>query len=494
MADSTASNSTPRVYDLVVIGGGPVGENVADRAVQAGLSAVIVESELVGGECSYWACMPTKALLRTGAAWRAADALGVAGTINADAVLKRRDAFASDWHDDGQVGWLESASIHLIRGHGRLDGPKRVVVSKTDGTEELVEARHAVAICTGSAASLPDVEGLAAARPWSSREAASAHHIPNRLLVIGGGVVAAEMATAYASLGSSVTLRSRSALLGGREAFAGELVAQGLRDLGVDVGLGVSPVSVSRETEQVNDLRPAGPVTVTFDDGTRVEADELLVATGRTPRTTDLGLETLSVADVLPGEWLPVDDTLLVTGVEGQRLYAVGDVNHRALLTHQGKYQARAAGDVIAARALGKPVDDAPWGAHVATADHAAIPQVVFTSPEVASIGLTVEEAEQAASGPQHIRALDYELGHVAGASLQADGYAGHARFVVDLQRGVIVGATFVGPEVAELLHAATVAVVGEVPIKRLWHAVPSYPTVSEIWLRLLEELGRDSA
>ncbi|MFC4223037.1 dihydrolipoyl dehydrogenase family protein [Lysinibacter cavernae] len=491
MADSTASNAASRVYDLVVIGAGPVGENVADRAVQAGLTAVIVESELVGGECSYWACMPTKALLRTGAAWRAADALGVAGTIDANAVLKRRDSFASDWHDDGQVGWLESASIHLIRGHGRLDGEKRVVVSKTDGTQEQVEARHAVAICTGSAANLPDVEGLAAARPWSSREAASAHHVPKRLLVIGGGVVAAEMATAYASLGSAVTLRSRSALLGGREAFAGELVAQGLRDLGVDVGVGASPVSVSRETEQPNDLRPAGPVTVTFDDGTSVVADELLVATGRSPRTTDLGLETVHLS---AGDWLPVDDTLLVEGVSGQWLYAVGDVNHRALLTHQGKYQARAAGDVVAARALGRPVDDAPWGAHVATADHAAVPQVVFTSPEVASVGLTAEEAEHAASDAQHIRALDYELGHVAGASLQADGYAGHARFVVDVQRGVIVGATFVGPEVAELLHAATVAVVGEVPIKRLWHAVPSYPTVSEIWLRLLEELGRDSA
>jgi dihydrolipoamide dehydrogenase len=169
-------------------------------------------------------------------------------------------------------------------------------------------------------------------------------------------------------------------------------------------------------------------------------------------------------------------------------LYAAGDVTHRALLTHQGKYQARAAGDVIAARAAGAPVSDGPWGAHVATADHRAVPQVTFTDPQVASVGLTAAAAREAG---HQVRVVDYEIGRVAGAGLRADGYTGTARMVVDEQREVLLGVTFAGPDVADLLQAATIAVVGEVPLARLWHAVPAYPTVSEIWLRLLETYGR---
>jgi dihydrolipoamide dehydrogenase len=179
---------------------------------------------------------------------------------------------------------------------------------------------------------------------------------------------------------------------------------------------------------------------------------------------------------------MPVDDTMLVTGTHW--LYAVGDVNHRVLLTHQGKYQARAAGNVIAARANGEEVDDRPWGRHVATADHRSVPQVTFSEPEVASVGLTEKAAREAGLD---IRVIDYDLGDLGGASLHADGYTGRARMVVDEKRRVIVGMTFVGPDVAELLQAATNAVVGEIPLDRLWHAVPAYPTVSEAWLRLLE-------
>jgi dihydrolipoamide dehydrogenase len=241
------------------------------------------------------------------------------------------------------------------------------------------------------------------------------------------------------------------------------------------VRLGVEPSRVDRDDD--------GAVRVTVGDGTTIRAAEGLVATGRVPRTGDLGLETV---DLEPGAWLSVDDTMRVHGTDW--LYAVGDVNHRALLTHQGKYQARAAGDVIAARARGAAVDDAPWGAHVATADHAAVPQVTFTEPEVASVGLTLAQAEDAGI---RARALDYDLSWVAGASTYARDYEGQARAVVDEDRGVLVGATFVGPDVAELLHAATIAVVGEVPIARLWHAVPSYPTLSEVWLRWLEAYGR---
>ncbi|ALD12412.1 dihydrolipoyl dehydrogenase family protein [Clavibacter capsici] len=474
-------------YDLIVIGAGPVGENVADRAKQGGLSVLVVESELVGGECSYWACMPSKALLRSGSALRAARAVAgakeaVTGDLDVAAVLKRRDSFTSSWDDQGQVSWLEGIGIDLARGHGRISGPRRVTVTAPDGSVVEHEATHAVAVSTGTAALLPDIPGLAEAQPWTSREATSVEVVPDALVVIGGGVVAAEMATAFASLGSTVTLVARSGLLGGQEPFAGELVADSLRGMGVDVRLGASPSRVTRDGDEV---------TVELSDGSSVTAAEVLVATGRTPRTDDLGLDTVGLE---PGAYLDVDDTLLVTGevnAETPWLYAVGDVNHRALLTHQGKYQARAAGEVIVARANGGTVDDSPWGVHVATADHRAVPQVTFTDPEVASVGLTAKAADDAGI---RTRVVDYDLGSVAGSSLHADGYAGQARMVVDEDRGVIVGVTFVGPDVAELLHSATIAVVGEVPLTRLWHAVPSYPTISEVWLRLLETYGRPTA
>jgi len=460
--------------DLIVIGAGPVGENVADYAGKRGLSTILVEEELVGGECSYWACMPSKALLRSGSALAAARRVdgarqALTGTLDAGAVLARRTAFTNDWDDSGQVQWLESAGIGLVRGHARLVGVREVEV---DG--ERWRARAAVAVATGSVPVLPDIPGLAEAKPWSSRDATGAQAVPGRLVVIGGGAVGAELSLAYARLGAAVTVLTRSGLLGGFEPFAGELVGDGLRDAGVDVRLGTSPSRVDRLDD--------GTVRVSLVDGGDVVADEVLVVTGRSPRRSDLGLEAVGID---PAE-LEVDDTMLVKGTDW--LYAVGDVNGRALLTHQGKYEARAAGEAIAARRLGVPVDDAPWGAHVATADAAAVPQVVFTDPEAASVGLTQRMAKDRGV---RVRVVDYELGQVAGASLHADDYRGRARLVVDEDRGVLVGATFVGQDVGELLHAATIAVVGEVPIARLWHAVPAYPTMSEIWLRLLEAYGR---
>ena len=469
--------SADATYDVVVIGAGPVGENVADRVVKGGLTAVIVESELVGGECSYWACMPSKALLRSSAAVRAARQVegareAVTGTVDVARVLARRDSFTSNWQDDGQVAWLTGAGIDLVRGHGRITAPRVVTVTGEERSITLT-ARHAVAVTTGSAAMLPDIPGLIEANPWASREVTSAQHIPARLAIIGGGVVATEMATAYAGLGCSVTVIARHGLLGAAEPFAGELVGAALSSAGVSIHLHSSVASVARDASST--------VHLTLTDGTTVEADEVLVATGRTPRTEDLGLENVGLK---PGAWLTVDDTMKVN----DWLYAAGDVNGRVLLTHQGKYQARAAGDVIVARARQQSVQDEPWGTHVATADHRAVPQVVFTDPEVASVGLTAAAAEEAGI---RTRVVDYDLGAVAGASLYADGYQGKARMVVDEDRQVAVGFTLVGPDVAELLHAATVAVVGEVPLSRLWHAVPSYPTVSEIWLRLLEGYGR---
>jgi pyruvate/2-oxoglutarate dehydrogenase complex dihydrolipoamide dehydrogenase (E3) component len=470
-----------RSYDVVVIGAGPVGENVADRTRAAGLSTVIVEHELIGGECSFWACEPSKAMLRPVVA--RADALRVPGVdpavgrpLDPVAVLAHRDAMVSHWKDDDQVDWLASAGIDLIRGHGRLDGPRRVVVDTADGRTVRLEARHAVAVCTGSAAAVPDLLGLDALRPWTSREATSAQEVPPELMVVGGGVVAVEMATAWQALGSRVTMLVRGdGLLPRMEPFAGALVADGLREAGVDIRFGAVVTSAVRDDE------PGRRVRVTLADGEEPAADEILFATGRTPRTADIGLETVGV---VPGDWLAVDDTCGVRAVSGDWLYAVGDVNHRALLTHQGKYQARIAGAAIVARAHGTPLEGGRWGAHAATADADAVPQVVFTDPEVASVGLTTVEAERTG---RRVKVVDYDIGRVAGAAQYATEYRGQARMLVDEDRGTVAGVTFAGPGVGELLYSATVVVSAEIPVERLWHAVPAFPTISEVWLRLLE-------
>jgi pyruvate/2-oxoglutarate dehydrogenase complex dihydrolipoamide dehydrogenase (E3) component len=474
-------------YDVVVIGAGAVGENVADRAHQGGLRTVIVESELVGGECSYWACMPSKALLRSGALLRAAQRVGgsreaVTGELDVTAVLRRRDYVTSNWKDDGQVSWLNGAGIDLVRGRGVITAPREVTVTAGDGTVTVLTAKHAIAVATGSAALLPDIPGLRESEPWTSRDATSAKHVPSSLIVLGGGVVGVEMATAYAGFGTHVDLIARGALLSANEPFAGELVGDALRELGATVHPDASVASVERTADD--------SFRVTLDDGTTLEADELLVATGRIPNTTGIGLEAFGLEG---GDWLTVDDTLRVLGADGEPvdggwLYGVGDVNHRALLTHQGKYQARAAGDAMAARARGVVVSLEPWTTFVANADHTAVPQVTFTDPEVASVGLTARAAEKAG---HRIRVVDYAISDVAGATIAADNYVGEARMVVDEDRQVVLGATFVGQDVGELLHSATIAVVGEVPLSRLWHAVPSYPTLSEVWLRLLETYGR---
>ena len=473
MTDATTPATTE--YDVIVIGAGAVGENVADRVVQGGLTALIIEAELVGGDCSYWACMPSKALLRGGIAVRAAQNIegakeAVTGSLDVAATLRRRDTITHNWDDQSQVDWLDGAGIALVRGHATITGVKEVTVGDTVYT-----ARHAVTVSTGSSAILPDVPGLAGVDPWESRDATSVRNVPKSLAIIGGGVVAVEMATAYATFGTEVTVVVRGEhVLAGQEPFAAELVEKSLRKLGATVLTSVNTTSASRSGDTVS---------LELDNGTTVKAEQVLVAVGRTARTTDLGLENIGLT---PGDWLDADDTLLVKGFDW--LYATGDVNHRALLTHQGKYQARAAGDVIVARALGTPVDDKPWGTHVATADHEAVPQVTFSDPEVASVGLTAAAADKAG---YTTRVIDYDLSWVAGASLQSDNYEGQARMVVDEDRKVILGVTFVGQDVSEMLQAATIAVVSEVPLDRLWHAVPAYPTMNEIWLRLLETYGR---
>jgi len=471
-------------YDVIVIGAGPVGYTVADRARAAGLSVAVVERELVGGECSYWACIPSKAMLRPVVA--VADARRVAGArqavtgaVDAPAVFKRRDEWVTDWNDEGQAAGLKGFGAELIRGHGRLDGHRRVAVATPDGGTVTLTARQAVVICTGSRPALPELAGLAEARPWTNRQATDSRTVPGRLAIVGGGGVGVEMASAWQGLGSQVTLLAQAdGLLSRMEPFAGELIGRGLAGAGVEVRIGVTVTAIRRPGG-------AGPVTLTLEEGGEVEADEVLFATGRQPLTDDIGLDTIGL---LPGSWLEVDDTCRVTALEDGWLYALGDINRHALLTHQGKYQARAAGDVIAARSRGEVVADDAWGRHVATADHAAVPQVVFSEPEVASVGMTADAAR--AAGRQ-IEVIDYDLGAVSGAGLHADGYTGRASIVIDEDTNTLVGFTAVGPDVAELLHAATMAIAGENPLHRLWHAVPAFPTISAIWLRLLETAGR---
>jgi dihydrolipoamide dehydrogenase len=467
------------VYDVIVIGAGPVGETVAGRAVRGGLTAVVIERRLAGGECAYYACVPSKALLRP--VDLAADVgrmagLELRGPIDTAAVLAWRDRTVSHFDDGGQVRWIEGRPATFVRGSGRLAGRLRVDVAEPDGSVRALRARHAVVVATGSDPAIPDLPGLREAHPWTNREATSVQQVPKRLVVIGAGPVGCEMAQALHALGAQETtlLVRRDRLLPRTEPFAGELLAESFRAAGIDVRFGRSVTRVERPA-------PDGPVTVHTDDGSVIEADEVLVGTGRRPVVDDIGLETAGLETHGPIE---VDASMRATGVPGGWLYAVGDVNGRNLLTHMGKYQARICGDVIAARAAGLP-DDRP--ALRDTADDRGAPQIVFTDPQVCMVGRT--EAQARADGFR-LRAVEYDMGAVQGAALQADGYAGRAKMVVDEDRRVLLGVTFAGPAVVDLLQSATVAVTAEVPLERLWHAVPSFPTVSEIWLHLLEEYG----
>ncbi|MCC3273656.1 NAD(P)/FAD-dependent oxidoreductase [Arthrobacter zhangbolii] len=466
--------------DVIVIGAGAVGENAADRVVRGGLSAILVEADLVGGECSYWACMPSKALLRPGTALAEARAVAgsreaVTGALDTGAVLDRRNSFTSQWDDAGQADWVADAGIELVRGWARLSAPREVDVRTTDSRTLRISARHAVVLATGSTPTPPPLPGLDTVDYWGTREATSAQEIPGRLVVIGGGVSGVELAQAYARLGSAVTLLARGPLLKSFPEPARNLVEQGLKNAGVDVRTNTSPASVRGADD--------GGVHLELEGGESVAADKLLVSTGRRPALADLGLDEVG----LDPRTLEVDDSGQVAGVDGGWLYAVGDAAGKVLLTHQGKYEARTAGDAIAARAAGKPAPaSAAWTRYTATADKYAVPQVVFTDPELAMVGRTVEQAR--ADG-LNVSETSLDIA-VAGSALYADDYTGWAQMVVDEDRRVLVGVTFAGPGVSELLHAATIAIVGEVPLDRLWHAVPAYPTISEVWLRLLEKYG----
>jgi pyruvate/2-oxoglutarate dehydrogenase complex dihydrolipoamide dehydrogenase (E3) component len=445
--------------DVVVIGAGPAGEVCAGRLGAAGLEVALVEEHLVGGECSYYACMPSKALLRP--AELLAEVGRVPGVraegVDAAAVLARRDEVIHELDDASQVPWLDERHVRLVRGHARLDGERRVRVD-----DEVMEARQAVVVATGSGPIVPPIAGLAESRPWGNREATTAKEPPEALVILGGGVVGVELAQAWSSLGSRVTLLEGSPrLIVREEPFASAEVQAALVDAGVDVRTGSRAVAVSRDEQAV---------TVELEDGSSAHGTQLLVAVGRRPRTGELGLETIGLE---PGK--PVEVGSNLRSPRHDWLYAIGDANGRALLTHMGKYQGRLAADAI----RGKNVS--------VQSDGALSPRVIFTDPQVAAVGHTVATAESAG---MVVRTVEVPTSGSAGASFVGRNTRGTARLVLDDTRGVIVGATFVGFEVGEMLHAATIAVVAEVPLERIAHAVPCFPSRSELWLYLLEAAG----
>ncbi len=461
-------------FDVIVIGAGPPGENAAGRAVDNGLTAAIVEERLAGGECSFYGCIPSKTLIRPGDVLAAARrvpgaAEAVTGEIDVDAAFAQRDYMTNRWIDDGDLKWFDSKGIAFHRGHGRLAGEKAVEVSGPDGEVTRLVARRAVVVSCGTTGAIPPIEGLRDASPWTNVEITSAKELPRRLLVLGGGAIGVEMAQCFRRLGSEevTVLEGAPRLLAREEPFAGTEVQEAFEAEGIQVVVGAKVAAVRREAVDA-------PVTAVLEDGREFVGDEILVAVGRRPRTTDIGLETVGLSD-LAGKYLEVDDKLRVHGADGDWLHAVGDVNGLALLTHMGKYQGRLFGDVVA----GKDVRD--------VADHRGVPRVTFTDPQVAAVGLTEAQAREQGLD---VRVVTYDIGAVSGSYVRGNGIKGTCCMVVDESRRVVVGATFVGPDVQEIVHAATIAVVGEVPLDTLWHAVPPFPTMSEVWLRFLEAYG----
>ncbi|KAI7257984.1 hypothetical protein KC343_g8917 [Hortaea werneckii] len=474
-------------FDVIFIGSGWAPRIATPRLVREGISCLVIESELVGGECPFWACAPSKALLRPQEALSSTASVGGARErlqsdhgVEVLSTFRRRDGFTGAWDDLGHfVPAIESAGGHVTRGHAKILAPKKVEVTPHVGDPVELEANLAVVIGTGSEAVMPDIPGLLEANPWTPRDATSSKSVPEHLIVMGGGAVGAEMATAYLSFGAKITLvHSSPEILPAIDAPAGKLVREALEKSGAVVRVRARITEVQRGPDQ--------RVKATLSDGSTITGSELLVAAGRTGRHRDLGLDNVGLAP--KGRWIDVDDDLKVKGIDGDWLYAVGDVNGRALFSHSSKYHGRAVANTIIAKAKGQIAKGhgIAWPLGKAHADNVATPQVIFTNPSVGSVGLTRKAAEKKGIEIREVVSPSLTFGGMVRADGQEPGWA---QWILD-KEDRILGATFVGTEAEDLLHANTVAVVGGMTVQQMAHAIPCFPTMSEVYLNLCDAAG----
>lgn len=472
-------------FDVIVIGGGVGGVAAVRKLASMGLSVALVEDRLVGGECHYWGCNPSKTLLRPIEVFNLAKAVpGVREAISdrrldVAAIFKKRDAIIENLSDQDRIESLRQAGAAVFHGFARLSGQRTVRVAYTlgDTIEAVLTARHAVVLATGTRPNVPEIPGMAQARPWTNRDLTTMTRVPPRALLVGGGPVAVEFATILSGLGSAVTLLVReSTVLAICEPEARELVTQSLRSKGVTIHFETELSAVCRPV-------PGGCVTATFH-GQTIEVDEIVLAAGRRTNTDNIGLECLGLPS---GGFVTVNDHLQAVGVSGGWLYALGDTTGRARLSHISTYHGRVVAEIIAARAAGRELSDNELIAR----DAGSVAQVIYTEPQVAWVGRTESQA-RAEGFVVRTRTAHYP-GAVSFLALYRDGFQGWAKLVIDAETNTLLGATFVGPQFSELVQAATLAVLAKVPVSLLRHAVAPHPTVNQVWDPLLaqeSELG----